>query len=237
MSDLVLFALPIISLLWLKMVRKTTTKSCDKPSVVLPEFCEALKQDKNQRRLKMREWEDLDWRAKSGWMGRDLCHNPDGKAVRVLDYYCDDTDGTTLTGIVWFGPDAESHRGLCHGGAMCSLLDDICGHAVFAATGQAPWSGATVQVNCSLKKPVEIGSVLRVKANVKFTTGTKKCIVNAILDDGNIHKPTETIVYAELAGISISGIKLTRKEEHKTDHVGMRQWIHTDHEKKDSSSW
>ena len=44
------------------------------------------------------------------------------KAVEMLQ-----ARGLTLTGIVRFGPEAESHRGLCHGGAMTSLMDDLCG--------------------------------------------------------------------------------------------------------------
>ena len=31
------------------------------------------------------------------------------------------------SGVVHFTPGAESHRGLCHGGAMTSVLDDVLG--------------------------------------------------------------------------------------------------------------
>jgi len=52
----------------------------------------------------------------------------------------------------------------CHGGTMTALLDDVLGHAAFICGDGAPgpWSGATVSVNCSLKKPVAVGSVLKV---------------------------------------------------------------------------
>jgi hypothetical protein len=45
----------------------------------------------------------------------------------VLNYYFDEAN-TQMTGVVWFGPDAKSHCGLCHGGAMSSLMNDLCGH-------------------------------------------------------------------------------------------------------------
>jgi hypothetical protein len=124
----------------------------------------ALRRDPAQRRVRLREWEDVAWRRANGWLGRDLCHNPDGRGVRVLEYYWD-AGRAVLTGVVWFGPDCESHRGLCHGGAYTSLLDDVCGHYAFLRA--EPWHGATVQVNVSLKRPIRIGQVLRVVGRAK----------------------------------------------------------------------
>ena len=97
--------------------------SADAPAWLKPLFS-----DKSQRRVLFREWEDVEWRKASGWKGRDLIHSPDGRGVQVLAYFWD-IASLTLTGIVRFGPDAESHRGLCHGGAMTSLMDDLCGHS------------------------------------------------------------------------------------------------------------
>jgi len=53
---------------------------------------------------------------------------------------------------------------------MTALLDDVLGHAAFLCGDNAPgpWSGATVSVNCSLKKPVAVGSVLKVGASFLF---------------------------------------------------------------------
>ena len=97
-------------------------------SVDAPLWLRPLFSDSAQRRVLFREWEDVEWRKASGWKGRDLIHSPDGRGVQVLAYFWDDAT-MTLTGIVRFGPDAESHRGLCHGGAMTSLMDDLCGHS------------------------------------------------------------------------------------------------------------
>lgn len=83
----------------------------------LPDFAIKLESDPTLHQVRLREWEDLEWRIKNGWSGRDLCHNPEGSAVRVLSYYHNESSNEMI-GVVWFGPDAESHRGLCHGGAM-----------------------------------------------------------------------------------------------------------------------
>ena len=101
-----------------------------RPPTVLPPFAQALHEeaaaassgsadgdDGGLREVRMREWDDTEWRRSSGWKGRDLIHNPEGGGVRVLSYHWRPAT-KELVGVVWFGPDAESHRGLCHGGAM-----------------------------------------------------------------------------------------------------------------------
>ena len=80
-------------------------------SMSLPKFAKDLEINKHLHRVRLREWEDLEWRKLNGWTGRDLCHNPHGSAVRVLSYYHNSTTNQMI-GVVWFGPDAESHRGL-----------------------------------------------------------------------------------------------------------------------------
>lgn len=185
----------------------------------LPPFARQLEADPNLHRVSLREWEDADWRRASGWLGRDYIHNASSRAVQVLSYYYnDDAEGKEMIGVVWFGPDAESHRGLCHGGAMSSLMDDFCGHCAFV-TSDAPWSGATVQVNVSLKKPVKVGSILRIVGRVTKRE-RRKAYVEAVLDDGG----EDSVVYAQLEGLSIDGVRMSVKE----DEISQRQWeIHT----------
>jgi hypothetical protein len=75
--------------------------------------------------------------------------------------------GTSLSGIVHFSHRAESHKGYCHGGSMCSIMDDIIGWCGFVVTGQCiPWSGYTVQVNTKLQCPIKINSILPIQAIV-----------------------------------------------------------------------
>ena len=143
----------------------------------------------------------------------------------MLSYYYDDgAEGTKeMTGVVWFGPDAESHRGLCHGGAMSALMDDFCGHVAFVPS-DSPWSGATVQINVSLKKPVRVGSILRIVGRVSKREG-RKVYVEAVLDDGGGKEANaEPVIYAALEGLSMDGVKMSDQE----DEVATRTWeVHT----------
>jgi acyl-coenzyme A thioesterase PaaI-like protein len=185
----------------------------------LPPFAQQLESDPTLHRVSLREWEDAEWRRQSGWLGRDYIHNASSNAVQVLSYYYDDNAGSKeMIGVVWFGPDAESHRGLCHGGAMSSLFDDFCGHCAFV-TSDAPWSGATVQVNVALKKPVRVGSVLRIAGRVTKRE-RRKAYVEAVLDNGG----EDPVVFAQLEGLSIDGVQMSEQD----DEVSKRQWeVHT----------
>lgn len=180
------------------------------------------------------EWEERGWRDAQGWHGNDLIHNRRGKAVRVLDYYFKKQD-ESLVGVVHFGPDAESHRGLCHGGAMTSVMDDLLGHLSFLAEG-TPWCGATVQVNVKLKKPVKVGQYLRISGRVVKREGSKVFISGKLEDENGNEYATlgeflrwyftifVYILMCEPDGLSISGVKLSDIE----DHVSSRTFIEVD---------
>ena len=120
-------------------------------------------------------------------------------AVHVCGYVlkgCEGGVGSQLIGAVHFGPGAESHRGLCHGGTMCSLMDDVVGWTGFCATGVCkPWSGFTVQINTALKKPVDVGAWLRLEGEIVKIEGRKVSVRARLLDfDGAIHCEAEGLV-------------------------------------------
>ena len=117
------------------------------------------------RMLHIPEWENgARWRLQNGWLGSDYAHGPDA-AVHVAGYgLAGKGVGTRLVGCVHFGTGAESHKGLCHGGTMCTVMDDVVGWTGFCVSGTCvPWSGFTVQVNTGLQNPVPVGSWLRVE--------------------------------------------------------------------------
>ena len=178
------------------------------------------------------------YRVKSGWRGKDLIHSRDS-AVRILEYRLsyNDSNGNdfqmgekilhdtvpyaTLTGIVHFTPRAESHKGYCHGGSMCSALDDIIGWTGFCATGTCiPWSGFTVQVNTQMSKPVQVDSILKISCTI-IKMERRKVWVKAYLtdptdcisDDGdeNIEKEKDTSVHAIGEGLIILNKEETTK--------------------------
>mmetsp|Transcript_18128 Transcript_18128/g.24941 ORF Transcript_18128/g.24941 Transcript_18128/m.24941 type:complete len:229 (-) Transcript_18128:216-902(-) len=146
-------------------------------------------------RLRVAEWEDAEYRTNNGWKGTDLIHSQNSP-VQINDYMVSYGEGagpisglqrggtgTMLTGVCYFSPAAESHKGFCHGGSMTSVLDDVIGWCGFLVTGECrPWSGFTAQVNASLKRPIAVGSTLRIRATVTKWEG-RKVYISAELAD------------------------------------------------------
>ena len=181
----------------------------------LPEWVEQLRDDWGTPLSSVHEWNDVDcYRSKNGWHGRDLVHDKHAP-VRVLEYFVQYGPGmasaglaaggvgTLLTGIVHFTKRAESHQGYCHGGSMCSLMDDIIGWCAFMTTGRCrPWTGFTVQVNTSLKKPIRVDSFLLVKATITKIERRKVFITAELIDpaeeadddNNNVHAMGEGLV-------------------------------------------
>ena len=139
------------------------------------------------------EWEQGFDRKANGWLGTDLCHHPTSPAS-VHGYWWD-ASRSTLCGEVTFTPAAESHKGLCHGGSMTMVMDDVVGHAAFAAVGK-PWGGGTVQINTRLRAPVRVGETLRCEGAVTKREG-RKVFVRAVLTNG------DGKVHAECDGIAV----------------------------------
>ena len=52
-------------------------------------------------------------------------------AAKILEYHLlgPDEEGSdySLVGVANFTKYSESHKGLCHGGSMCALMDDVVG--------------------------------------------------------------------------------------------------------------
>lgn len=186
--------------------------------LLLPVWFQELSQHPEAKPLNVQEWVDEEWRVKEGgFQGYDFCHSRQA-AVRVVDYIMlpagngmtdakqekdvnvhslGSEKGSTeqffprLVGVAYFSPRAESHRGLCHGGSFCALMDDIIGWLGFCTSGEVrPWSGYTVQVNTALRKPVKVGSVLRLEAWVDRKEGNRKYWIKSKLidhDSGEVH--------------------------------------------------
>ncbi|KAG7347288.1 thioesterase-like superfamily protein [Nitzschia inconspicua] len=110
--------------------------------------------------------------------------------------------GTTLRGIVHFTTRAESHAGYCHGGSMTSVMDDVIGWTAFTVTGTClPWTGFTVQVNCSLQKPIPVGSYLMVQGTITKVE-RRKVFVEASLVDPSQHQ-RNPVVHATGSGLVV----------------------------------
>lgn len=151
------------------------------------------------------------YRLQHGFQGRDLLHSIDSP-VRILQYHVRYGDGsglpsssslsswsslsggdsmiphirggigTTLTGLVHFTCNAESHGGLCHGGGFCSVIDDVMAWCAMVVTGTCiPWSGFTVQLSTTLSRSIPVDSILLAQAWVTRLKGPRKVYVQARL--------------------------------------------------------
>ena len=169
----------------------------------------AIESKKGVDLVNAREWQDIAWRNKEGgYKGQDFIHGP-AAAVRIYDYVLvqeeafdelgidkeamNMTDGyPMLVGAVHFTERAESHRGFCHGGSFCAVADDAIGWMGFCQSGKVEnWSGFTAQINTSLKKPVKVGSVLKVEAWVNRKEGSRKYWITSKLT----HPETNEVYY------------------------------------------
>lgn len=199
-------ALSVAALELVKLWRKRRAEAAQRPQAqapLLPKWLEWIADGPTTYRVMMREWEDAAWRKKHGWQGSDLIHGP-GSAVHIPIYYLNTTE-KVLRGPVTFNPASESHRGFCHGGSMTSAMDDVLGHICFMAVGQGPWTGATVQCNVKMMKPVRIGQTLLLEGkvtNVEQKKDKMKVSIEASLSDETGSK------YAEMSGMSIAGAKI-----------------------------
>ena len=177
---------------------------------------EKLKGSSSAEFLRIPEWEYEDSRKEDGFKGIDFCHSKSA-SVRILDYLLLKADSTStdsvrslfpqLVGPAYFSEKSESHRGLCHGGSFCALMDDAIGWLGFCVSGTCkPWSGYTVQVNTSLKKSVKVGSVLKLESWVDHKENHRKYWIKSRLTD-----PVTGVVHCEAIGLF-----LLSKEESET---------------------
>mmetsp|Transcript_4442 Transcript_4442/g.5120 ORF Transcript_4442/g.5120 Transcript_4442/m.5120 type:complete len:221 (-) Transcript_4442:23-685(-) len=184
----------------------------------LPQWAETSSRLDWGERLNILEWDgdsssnDMDdnseavskYRLSNGWKGSDLVHS-ETSPIRILEYrvqyYFSNVNimnRATLTGIAHFTKQAESHQGYCHGGSMCSVMDDIIGWTAFCASGKCiPWSGFTVQVNTKLSNPIMVDSVLMITCSIEKIE-RRKVWLRAVLTD-----PVCDKIHAEGEGLAI----------------------------------
>lgn len=185
-----------------------TVEVGNKSSASCVSWFENLKQRPDAVMLDVKEWKDEEGRSSDGFLGRDFIHS-EFAAVRIIDYVMlsatkPDINGSLsenfprLVGPAHFTPRCESHRGLCHGGSYCALMDDAIGWMGFCVSGECkPWSGYTVQVNTALKKSVKVDSVVKIEAWVNKREGARKFWINARVSDPE----DESCVYCEGEGL------------------------------------
>lgn len=160
----------------------------------------------------VREWAEESWRKEGGFSGFDFIHSSSA-SVRILDYLMLNLESSSynlepslkltsamegfpiLVGSVYFSERAESHKGYCHGGSFTAIADDAIGWMGFCVSGKVKsWSGYTAQINTSLKKPVKVGSMLKVEAWVSRKDGPRKFWISSRLknaETNDVHYEAE----------------------------------------------
>eukprot|EP01034_Spumella_vulgaris_P031597 gene31597-39033_t len=130
-----------------------------------------------------------------GEWSHDLREGQGVMTATVENSEINETDFPKIIGPAFFSAKAESHKGLCHGGSFCALMDDAIGWMGFCVSGEVrPWTGYTVQVNTSLKKSVRVGSTLKLEAWVNRKEGARKYWITSRLSDpltGDVHCEAE----------------------------------------------
>jgi hypothetical protein len=82
---------------------------------------------------------------------------------------------------------------------MTAVMDDTVGWAAFLSTGSCkPWTGFTVQINTSLRKPIPVDSWLLVCGVISKIEGRKVSVTATITDPAN-----DNAVHAEGDGLVI----------------------------------
>mmetsp|Transcript_1781 Transcript_1781/g.3593 ORF Transcript_1781/g.3593 Transcript_1781/m.3593 type:complete len:96 (+) Transcript_1781:802-1089(+) len=89
---------------------------------------------------------------------------------------------------------------------MTSVMDDIIGWTAFHATGQCiPWSGFTAQINVTLKRPISVGSYLKITGTITKREGRKVWVHAQILvaDTCEFEDGEAEVVHCAAEGLAI----------------------------------
>lgn len=86
--------------------------------------------------------------------------------------------------MVRFNSECEQQKGWVHRGALCALMDDAANWAGFCVNGTCDiFSGFTKRVDVMLKRPVRVGSVLKLTGEAMFVKNRTDVHVNCKLID------------------------------------------------------
>ena len=87
---------------------------------------------------------------------------------------------------------------------MTSVMDDCLGWTAFHVTGSCvPWSGFTAQVNVSLKRPIAVGSYLKIVGRITKWEGRKVWIHSQLVAGDDKDVGGDNIVHCSAEGLVI----------------------------------
>ncbi len=93
---------------------------------------------------------------------------------------------------------------------MTSVMDDIIGWTAFHATGRCiPWSGFTAQINVTLKRPISVGSYLKIMGTIMKREGRKIWVHAQLSVGGCCESEGED---AEVVHCTAEGLAILKRE-------------------------
>ena len=86
---------------------------------------------------------------------------------------------------------------------MTAAMDDVIGWTAFNVLGTCePWIGHTVQVNVALKRPILVGSYLKIVGEITKFEG-RKIYVKAMLLGEKKNEEDDEVLYCDAEGLVI----------------------------------
>lgn len=105
-------------------------------------------------------------------------HAGDDNRLRVRYYRPEGDSPLGVVGKAWFGAHAEGPPGHAHGGSMAALLDDLMGTCAWVAGHMV----VAANIRIDFRRPLPLGSVVRLEARVEKADGKKIHTRGRILD-------------------------------------------------------
>ncbi len=126
------------------------------------------------------------YRESNNFKGLDYIHSS-VSGINLSQYRLTETPQTNwfkVEAIVQFSANCEFAKGWVHRGAICALMDDAANFAGFCVSGNLNiFSGFTSHVDCKLKRPVRVNSVLKLVGQIMEIRNRTDVIVQCSLID------------------------------------------------------
>ncbi len=83
--------------------------------------------------------------------------------------------------LLQLGADLAGHEGVCHGGVLSTLLDEIMGTLVVIHAGPGNAGHATANLNIDYVKPVSVPGIVMVRARLEHAEGRKVTVSGEVI--------------------------------------------------------
>lgn len=106
---------------------------------------------------------------------------------RITSEYFIRPEDRELLAIATFGPKAEGHGGLAHGGALLTLLDDAMGTCAWLAGAVV----VTARLETDFRRPILLGTPVEARCRVTRSEGRKVWVHCEVVSAAGVHVEAE----------------------------------------------